>query len=204
MFVGMEAMYLSNLDAPNGFANGSMGIIRAIYLDSREVVDPNLPYIQLKYLPACVAFEPYRQTGRLPQLDDLPNGSFPVFAREETFAIPDNVTKTASIHRTQFDIIPAYAFTNDKSQGQTINPVIVDLTKTAYKDGPQPSREGYYVAMSRGSGADNIRILRPVAQNMLDLLKKGPSEFIRRHDKLLQNHHDITKAKWEAGTFFWD
>jgi len=197
-------MYLSNLDAPNGFANGSMGIIRAIYLDSREVVDPNLSYVQLKYLPACIAFEPYLQTGRLPQLEDLPKGSFPVFAREETFAIPDAVTNSASIHRTQFDIIPAYAFTNDKSQGQTINPVIVDLTKTAQRDGPQPSREGYYVAMSRGSGADNIRILRPVTKEMLAMLSKGPSEFIRRHDKLLTKHHADTKEKWEAGTLYWD
>lgn len=192
-------MYLQNLAPTHGFANGSMGTITAIYLDPREVVNPNAAYVQLKYHPVCIAVKPDRPSGKIPHIPGLPIGSCPVYTRSETFYLKNRAQDRIKINRKQFDLIPAYAFTNDKSQGQTINPVVVDLKKPSGR----ASREGFYVALSRGSGKDNIRILRPVQQDMLKLLAQGPSESIRKDDKILKEQHEKTKRLWEEGHLFW-
>ncbi len=65
--------------------------------------------------------------------------------------------KTKTVHRKQLPITPAYAFTDYRAHGQTLECVVVDI-------GHVPS--GYitpfnaYVALSRSSGRETIRLLR--------------------------------------------
>ena len=60
------------------------------------------------------------------------------------------------LERQQLAVVPAYAFTDYKSQGQTMECVIVDISKP-----PSGSLSPFsiYVALSRSRGQKTIRIL---------------------------------------------
>ncbi|KIL59326.1 hypothetical protein M378DRAFT_45438, partial [Amanita muscaria Koide BX008] len=62
-----------------------------------------------------------------------------------------------TVHRRQFPITAAYAFTDYRSQGQTIPYVLVDLASP-----PTGTLNLFnlYVALSRSSGRETIRLLR--------------------------------------------
>jgi ATP-dependent exoDNAse (exonuclease V) alpha subunit len=62
-----------------------------------------------------------------------------------------------TVERKQFPLTPAYAFTDFKSLGQTIESVLVDLAKP-----PSGGLTSFnaYVALSRSRGRDTIRLLR--------------------------------------------
>ncbi|KIM64826.1 hypothetical protein SCLCIDRAFT_114408, partial [Scleroderma citrinum Foug A] len=64
-----------------------------------------------------------------------------------------------TVRRCQFPMTPAYAFTDYRSQGQTIPAVIVDIA-TPPTDKRGLSLFNLYVALSRSSGRSTIRLLR--------------------------------------------
>ena len=67
----------------------------------------------------------------------------------------------------------AYAFTDYRAQGQTLEPVIVNI-------GPPPYGRltpfNVYVALSRGTGRNNIRLLQDFE---ISLLQQHTSEFLQ-------------------------
>ncbi|KAJ7599164.1 hypothetical protein C8J56DRAFT_770715 [Mycena floridula] len=83
------------------------------------------------------------------------------------------------VTRRQYCLTAAYAFTYEKSQGQTIPYVLVDLAKLP---------NGYltpfhvYVSLSRSKGSDNIRILRDFEPH---LFTRHPSEALKDEDERL-------------------
>ena len=86
------------------------------------------------------------------------------------------------VKRTQFPMTLTYAFTDYRSQGQTIPRVIVDI---ATPPGPRNSINklslfNVYVALSRSSGRETIRLLRDLNEDM----------FQRPHDQDLLNEAD--------------
>jgi ATP-dependent exoDNAse (exonuclease V) alpha subunit len=95
-----------------------------------------------------------------------------------------------SVQRRQLALTPAYAFTDFKSQGQTINHVIiVDLGKPVQF---ALSPFNAYVALSRSKGRDTIRLLRDSEDILFTC---HPSEDLReealRLTKLAENTKDI-------------
>ncbi|KAF8798659.1 hypothetical protein BYT27DRAFT_7218459 [Phlegmacium glaucopus] len=78
------------------------------------------------------------------------------------------------IERRQIAIVPGYAFTDYKSQGQTLEYVIVDIAKP-----PSGSLSPFsvYVTLSRSRGRKMIRILREFDPG---LFMHHPSEDLRR------------------------
>ncbi|KAH7104441.1 hypothetical protein BKA62DRAFT_755124 [Auriculariales sp. MPI-PUGE-AT-0066] len=70
-----------------------------------------------------------------------------------------------TVERQQPHVTGAYAFTNYRSQGQTLAPVIVDLATPA--TGGELSPFNAYVACSRAKGRDTIRFLRLPADKLL-------------------------------------
>jgi ATP-dependent exoDNAse (exonuclease V) alpha subunit len=92
---------------------------------------------------------------KAPLLQGLEENVIPVIPVTKTFIIcKDGIKKT--VHRTQLPLSLAYAFTDYQSQGQTLDPVIVDI-------GPPPHGHltpfNIYVTLSRGTGRQNIRLL---------------------------------------------
>ncbi|KAJ6495754.1 hypothetical protein C8R47DRAFT_954709, partial [Mycena vitilis] len=86
----------------------------------------------------------------------LPQGTLPIVPSKFGFNIQVN-GRTVRIIRRQLAMTPAYAFTDYKSQGQTLPRVFIDLEKP-----PTGKLTPFsaYVALSRSKGRDNIRLLR--------------------------------------------
>ncbi|KAF9530311.1 hypothetical protein CPB83DRAFT_851369, partial [Crepidotus variabilis] len=62
------------------------------------------------------------------------------------------------VTRRQLALTAAYAFTDYKSQGQTIEYIMIDLAKPL-SGGLSPFNA--YIVLSRSRERDNIRLLRP-------------------------------------------
>ena len=98
--------------------------------------------------------------------------------------------------RRQYPLTPAYAFTDHKAQGQTLEYVIVDIGPVPEKFGISPL--GVYVALSRGRGREQIRLLRDFDD---DLFTKHPSEDLRVEDERLTTLTEMTKDRWDSGFY---
>jgi ATP-dependent exoDNAse (exonuclease V) alpha subunit len=130
LVVGMKAMVTMNITAEADLANGMRGEIIDIVLDPRELNphrDKETSIMRLQYLPAMILFKLYHYTfGRL---EGLPDGVIPIFPSEIKFNIPHQ----GQTIRHLPTITAGYAFTDYKSQGQTIECVIVDLGKPPWE-----------------------------------------------------------------------
>jgi ATP-dependent exoDNAse (exonuclease V) alpha subunit len=86
----------------------------------------------------------------------------------------------------QLALTPAYAFTDFKSQGQTIESAIVDLAKPPFG---KLSGLNAYVALSRSRGRDTIRLLRDFDNRMFTV---HPNDELREEDERLRILESIT------------
>jgi ATP-dependent exoDNAse (exonuclease V) alpha subunit len=189
--VGMKTMVTQNISTEAGIANGTRGIITDIILDPREPATPpdDEGAIHLKYPPAMVLFKPdHGTTARFRGIDP---GVVPITPSTMTFTITTDDKKKFGVKRRQLPITPGYAFTDYKSQGQTIEYVIIDI-------GRPPSGNispfSIYVALSRSRGRDTIRLLRDFDDK---LFTRHPSEDLRKEMLRLERFNEITKATFE-------
>lgn len=94
----------------------------------------------------------------------------PIVPVKKSFTVNKGGQKI-TVNRTQLPLTLAYAFTDYRSQGQTLQPVMIDI-------GPPPHGHltpfNIYVALSRGTSRDNIRLLHDFDET---LLQQHPSEF---------------------------
>lgn len=197
---GMKAMVTTNLATEADLANGSRGEIVDIKLDPRENVDKEQAaatgIVKLRYPPATIIFKPIHAT--FPQFEGLKKGEIPLFPSEYGFNIGTITNPKIPVHRRQYVLTPAYAFTINKAQGQTIGYVIVDIGKIPRPFSLDPF--AVYVALSRSTGRDSIRLLRDFEDH---LLTKHPSEDLRTEDARLELLTKDTTEKYEAGFYNW-
>ncbi len=118
----MKAMVLLNLAIEADIANGTRGVIQDIVLDERE--DVLLPdgdgVIELNYPPAMILFRPDKNTTLT--FARLPPGIIPLTPSVAAFTTTGRTEKKFTISRRQYAMTAArYAFTDYKSQGQTIS-----------------------------------------------------------------------------------
>jgi ATP-dependent exoDNAse (exonuclease V) alpha subunit len=108
------------------------------------------------------------------------------------FTVTDRKGKRLRIARHQYPMTAGYAFTDYKSQGQTIEYVVIDLTRP-----PTGSLSPFsaYVTLSRSRGRDTIRLLRDFDAN---LFQKHPSEALRWDMRRLETLNEATKTEWLA------
>ncbi|KAF8809590.1 hypothetical protein BYT27DRAFT_7254326 [Phlegmacium glaucopus] len=88
--------------------------------------------------------------------DGVPRGIIPISPSLVSFSVDVNGEKI-KLERRQLGIIPGYAFTDYKSQGQTMEYIIVDI---ANPPSGNLSPFSMYIALSRSRGRKTIRILR--------------------------------------------
>ena len=189
MAIGMKVMILTNIAPRAGLANGSRGSISDIILDPREPFDP-FPQStrRLLYPPSAILFSPLIHPTI--QLHGLPPSTLPIFPLTNKFKLG-----TKTITRTQYSLTPAYAFTDYKAQGQTMESVIVDLGKP-----PTGALTGFtvYVALSRSRGRPNIRLLRPFDHSLFTV---HPSENLRLEDIRLRSLEESTIEHYQRGDY---
>ena len=188
--VGMKVMVLVNIDTDSDLANGSRGVITDIILDKREVVEETVSSkVVLSYAPAVILFRPL--FGCKKNVPGLPPGTIPIFPSQRSFTLkgPTNIT----IEREQYALTAAYAFTDYKAQGQTMESVIIDLGKT-----PSGKLTAFnmYVALSRGRGRSRIRLLRDFDDR---LFTTHPSEELREEDDRLDRLAESTIRRYRRG-----
>ena len=187
--IGMNVMVLANIAPDAGLANGSRGVVTDIILDAREPVQDTVNSTQrLQYPPSAIIFRPLN--GKTIRMQNLPNGTVPIFPQTKSFTVGN-----LSVKRTQLPITPAYAFTDYKAQGQTMDTVLVDLAKP-----PTGALSGFgaYVGLSRGRGRKGIRLLREYDHRLFTV---HPSENLRREDERLDTLEWNTKVRYLAGEF---
>ena len=155
--IGMKAMVLLNIATEAEVANGTRGDIQDIILDEREgMLEPDEDgAIRLSYPPSMILFRPDKPT-RL-TFRGLPPGIIPLTPSVANFVATGRSGKKFKLKRRQYAMTPGYAYTDYKSQGQTIENVIIDIGKP-----PTGSLSPFsvYVALSRSTllGCSEISI----------------------------------------------
>jgi ATP-dependent exoDNAse (exonuclease V) alpha subunit len=190
MAIGMKAMVLLNISTEAEIANGTRGEIRDIILDEREGLPPLIEdgTIKLKYPPTMLLFEPDRKTKLT--FPGIPPGIIPLTPSVVKFTATGRAGQKFRVTRWQYAMTAGYAFTNYKSQGQTIEYVIIDIGKP-----PTGSLSPFsvYVALSRSRGRETIRLLRDFDVN---LFQNHPSEALRSEMRRLEQSNEATKRDW--------
>ena len=141
----------------------------------------------MKYPPAMVLFKP--DHGTHARFADIPAGLVPITPSTTRFTIKTDDNRVFHIKWRRLPTTAAYAFTDYKSQGQTIEYVIVDI-------GDPPTGHmspfGVYVALSRSRGRGTIRLLRDFNEK---LFTHHPSEDLRLEMIRLDGLDQETKRK---------
>ncbi|THH14508.1 hypothetical protein EW146_g5828 [Bondarzewia mesenterica] len=190
--VGMKVMVTTNLSTDLDLTNGARGEITEIVLHPNEPPLKGRSVVHLHYMPLYILAKMGRtRATTLPSLDEQ---VIPIELSSQTCRINIRGTKrhkiTKTIKRTQFPMTAAYAFTDYRAQGQTIPHVIVDIA-------PPPSGKlslfNLYVALSRSSGRDSIRLLRDFDDELFMGTHDAP--VIEEDERLRATNHS-TKNWW--------
>ena len=192
MAIGMKAMVVLNIATEADIANGTRGEVQDIILDEREgELNPNEDgTVTLKYPPALLLFRPDKDTKLT--FPGLPPGVLPLTPCHAPFSVASRTGRKVQITRRQYAMTAGYSFTDYKSQGQTIEYVLIDIGKP-----PTGSLSPFsvYVALSRSRGRDTIRLLRDFDA---DLFQNHPSEALRSDMRRIEELNEITKRDWLA------
>nr|GAT52360.1 predicted protein [Mycena chlorophos] len=193
--IGMRAMVLWNIATEADLANGARGRIADIRLDSREPLPLHRTpqnQLHLRYPPAMIVVK--LDHFSFPRFRHFEEGELPLLPTTGSFTIHTSDGEQHTIKRRQYALTPGYAFTDYKSQGQTLSHVIVDL-ETPPHGGLSPFNA--YVALSRSHGRENIRILRGFDPK---IFTTHPSEHLKDEDRRLNRLAQLTTARYEANS----
>ena len=202
--IGMSVALTENLGQCGvavGLANGTVGVIRAVYFDDdgdgksksrATMASSNNGVWNLSKQPSCVLV--HFPTCTL-KLKGLPRGWIPIKLSRASFTISLRAgRKRVSIRRQQFPLVPAYALTNYKCQGQTMSSAIADLLPADTRD---ITSAWAYVILSRVRSLLDLVILRDFPIWVLQL---GQSPEIEQELKRLTALALKTDQQFTAGT----
>lgn len=133
------------------------------------------------YILVCLDRTKIRQL----ELSGLPPHIIPISPITKIFNI-SLAGSTKTISRAQLPITPAYAFTDYRAQGQTIVPVIVDISRPP-TGGIMPFN--IYMVLSRAKGQDYIWLLRVFDEQLLQQHPRKLFMYQRWQIKSLGQHH---------------
>lgn len=191
---GMEVMVTYNVATDLDVANGARGRVHDIVLGANEpAVAKGESVVKLESMPSYLLIKLDRTKAE--QLPGLPAGVLPLEPITKSFTIkvkePSGTIKSKTVKRTQLPLTAAYAFTDYRSQGQTISHVVVDIGQPP-SGGLTPFHA--YVALSRSSGRETIRLLRDFDET---LFTKVPCEKLEAEDRRLEDLDKETKEWWD-------
>ena len=135
--VGAKVMLQRNIDVSDGLVNGAMGVITAFVMDQNKTETP---------VCICIKFDNARvgkraiQDGRYGP--EIPTGSVCIYPFDEQF-------HSGKIRRRQFPLKLAFASTIHKTQGMTVDRIVVSM-KSMFSAGMA------YVALSRVTDVNGL------------------------------------------------
>lgn len=157
---GMPVMFTQNYDVAGGIVNGTMGVLKKV----RYTIDSN----NQRHAKSCIVEISSMTCPNLPHI-----GKNEVVALQEscTFQIRNPFTrKSFTITRKQLPICPAFAMTDYKSQGKSLDMAIIDIESCR-------SIHSLYVMLSRVRTFSKLLILRPFKKSCLHFNSKN-EDFI--------------------------
>ena len=150
--------------------------------------------MKLKYLPKYILVKLFHT--RATQLEGLEEGVVPVEPISTSYKVKVNTKEGKAFQRTikclQYPLTAAYAFTDYRSQGQTIPYVIVDIASP-----PTGTLNLFnlYVALSCSAGRHSIHLLRDFDSKVL---KKKHDQQLLDEDTQLERLSTETKDWYEV------
>ncbi|CAF4521081.1 unnamed protein product [Rotaria sp. Silwood2] len=197
---GMPVILTQNIATELGLINGINGIFRQLVYHEESVSAENLSEMfpnNTQYIrrPIYALIEIVKSKIEC-KLQDLQPKLIPIPLVEQTFRVdvadilpkdkkPKSNQKTIlSIKRSALPLVPAYCITTHKSQGQTLNKVVIDLKLPNETD----DIAAVYVPLSRVKRLVDLAILRPFDYKVL-LMKPNKSQVaeMERLDQLYIN-----------------
>lgn len=191
--VGMKVMVTENVETDLDITNGARGMVVGVICHPEEPTLTNEnETVRLERLPLFVLVKMERtRTAKLPNLEE---SVIPIQPASRTFRIKSKENGkdvVRSVRRRQFPITAAYAFTDYRSQGQTLDSVIVDI---ATPPSGGLNLFNLYVALSRSPGRSQLRLLRDFDNNIF--LKSHCDELLMEDDRL-ENENEKTRSWWK-------
>ncbi|KAG8891643.1 hypothetical protein FRC01_014596 [Tulasnella sp. 417] len=189
---GMPVLVTFRHKKEASLSKGASATVKEIILDDDDAAeDQTRGLVNLSRLPKAIVLK----------LDHPPSGMVEGFARGEIPILPSthrfqihpnaDKSKRTTVTRHQYGLVPAFSFTDYKSQGQTIDHVIVDIGKPGTGG---ISQFNAYVAISRGRGPEKFRFLRDFDSK---LFTSGIDEDLAEEDRRLEGLNRVTKARYE-------
>ena len=162
-------MVTTNIDVAGSIVNGSVGTVRSIDFKL-------LPNGQ-RHVNHCIVYIPNALAAPMPGLGPH---KFPIMPSSVHVRFKGPKCKQSlAFNRLQIPLVPAFAITAHKSQGQTINKAVIDLAACHGTESP-------YVMVSCVRSLDDLLILHPFP---LDKIRCRMSEDSHRELTRIQHHH---------------
>lgn len=180
---GMKVMITDNLAMRGKVANGCEGIIKDIKYEINE-------YGHRRAICAYVLVP-----GAKINAPGLPPDIVPILPETNSFKYKDPEGKIYYITRTQLPLVPAYAFTANKIQGQSLELALVDLRSAK-------GTQALYVMISRAISLNNLAVLRWFPSGNVDrrLSPEYRNEFERLRLLDERTTDEFNKRKWRPAT----
>lgn len=178
LFRRMKVMVRENIAFGRRLVNGAEGTIRNVLYELRDGVPC-----------ATVAYVHIPGAGRISA--DLEEDVVPVFPEKVYFKyapIINGKKVLKSVTREQLPLVPAYAYTDYKSQGKSLTHAIMDLESAC-------SLQGVYVMLSRVRSMEGLLIMRPFSHaKICTRLSQELRDELRRIDML----DEMTRVRYAS------
>ena len=165
LYIGMPVFLTDNIATELGLTNGTTGVVKSIQFERNEVISGETGFNRLQKMPDCVIVEMDDVT--MKPLEGLRPNHVPIFPKAKSFEVKIRGKKDPiNINRTHFPLVPRFACTAHKSQGQTLTKAIIDLVIPDNNKGSVEISFSY-VPLSRVRALKDLNILRPFDPSIL-------------------------------------
>ena len=181
LVIGMPMMVTHNVSLESGVVNGTIGMIKSIHY--------KLNGDNCRVLTACTIFladNPH------PPMPGLTRGEFPILPDTTSFHYRHERRGISfSIKRKQCPLLPAFAMTAHKSQGQSLPNVIVDLESCSGSEAP-------YMMVSCATSFDGLLVYRSFDKRRI---RCNMSQDSREEEQRLLVLHRATAGSFSDNPF---
>lgn len=185
--IGIRYMMTNNIDVSDGLFNGASGILRYI-----EVYKGKLQNIWIEFDDKSVGLNLRREKSHLQEVLKLNKAWTPISRVKRSFT--PTYGKVIQVYREQYPVVVAEAITIHKSQGLSMETVVVGQERKKH------TRQLLYVALSRATSLKGLFILgnfrepNPpnITDEVLNEMKRLRQEkaFETKFEKLRINNYD--------------
>jgi hypothetical protein len=146
--IGMRYMVTTNLDVDDGLFNGAVGKLKFL-----EISNQRLEAVYLEFDDSSVGGKARESRKLIIKHNKLPDTWTPIIKQKLTFRVTRNKTQVC---RQQFPLVEAEATTFHKSQGRSLNQVVIQTTTITRM---RLSLQMLYVGLSRATTLNGLYIV---------------------------------------------